>query len=327
MIRLIFLILIFLITHEKVEANCTGYCENENFEIITYEIKGKLKGAKKTAKVFSEVFYAKPKDSHCDIFYTSHERLKSKKKDKNSQPIYSSYGINRCDVCSKSSIVAKDNKTGFCPFPMFKYDVIYKKAFKWQSDHQLMSALVQIEKLLKEGDGKTIIGRSETGDINKDIIDATKNIHTEFISFAITPKKRVYFFNKYAKDWSQGDFVTKYKGRELIDKKYWFYIYAEFKTASMDQVIKISDMNLIEEEDVFGNEIGKPLINYLENFIFEIQNKTSNYFSPKSKDYNDISKLLSLIPSKEELSIFNDDILEVFEDYANFEKYHIQTRN
>ena len=50
-------LVIFLIAHENVEANCTGYCENENFEIITYEYKAKLKGAKKTAKVFSYRFH------------------------------------------------------------------------------------------------------------------------------------------------------------------------------------------------------------------------------------------------------------------------------
>ena len=54
-------LLIFLIAHENVEANCTGYCENENFENISRENKFKLKGKKKTIKVFNEMNMAIPK--------------------------------------------------------------------------------------------------------------------------------------------------------------------------------------------------------------------------------------------------------------------------
>ena len=319
-------LLIFLIDHGNVEANCTGYCENENFENFTRENKFKLKGKKKTIKVFNEMNMAIPKNSYCDILFVGHTRLKSLKKDKNSKPIFSDYLINSCNPCTKNSIKTKDNKSGLCPFPMFRYEIIYKKFFKSQSEHWIIPVLVEMEKMLEKG---TIIGRSVSGDVNDNVRNASKNIHTEILQLAISPKKYLIFFNKRAKDWSGGAFGDRYGGilgNELTEKKFWFYMFVEYKTAAMEQIIKASELSLLEEEDRFGNEVGKPVIEFVENFINEMQNKSSNYFSTTSKDHKDISKLLTLIPTKKDLSIFDNE-LDILEDYLNFEKFHIQRRN
>ena len=299
--------------NENRKNYCVGYCKNQDFSIIKKEIieKKKVKYNKKNKKinVFTDINSVAIDNTYCSIFNYSNSKLDPSKNQNANSFIFTSYDISACRPCPNKMNKNKENKTGFCSIPMFTYQVIYKNFIDYDFQKAMVYFFKQTEKAAKKNDLEFNIGRSSTNDIILNKINVKDYIHSELFILPISNKKDIIFI------------------RQFIDNnKYWFYYIEEYKTTSRQQVKKISNMIMLNETDVFGFGHGKKMIKYIEDFISEIQSSYSQFFAKTSINKKEISNLYSLIPNKDKLSLFENE-LKIINNLNAFYEYHIQTRN
>tara|TARA_B100002052_G_C15646634_1_gene490931 strand:- start:66 stop:719 length:654 start_codon:yes stop_codon:yes gene_type:complete len=197
------------------------------------------------------------------------------------------------------------NKTGFCSLPDFRHLVIYNESIKMNIKIPIIDWLVKLKKHMSPS--YVIIGRDKVGDISSDSIKSKDDIFSEVFSFPISPKKDLILFSLIISD---------------TGKKEWFYYYETFKTPLKLKSTKVTSLNHLDRNYFYELE----LIKYIESFIFDMQFKQSSFFEPKSKDYKNYNTLFKLIPSYEELEVFNSDV-KLVENYTNFKNYRFQLRD
>ena len=299
--------------NENRENYCVGYCKDRNFSIIQKEIieKKKVRYNKKNKKIniFTDINSVAIDNTYCSIFNYSNSKLDPSKNQNAKSFIFTSYDISSCRPCPNKMNKNKKNKTGFCSIPMFTYQVIYKNFIDYDFQKAMVYFFKQTEKAAKENNLEFNIGRSSTNDIVLNKLNVKDYIHSELFILPISNKKDIIFI------------------RQFIDNnKYWFYYIEEYKTSSRQQIKKVSNMIMLNETDAFGYEYGKKMINYVEDFISEIQSSYSKVFAKNSINKNEIANLYSLIPNRDKLSLFENE-LKIINDLNAFYEYHIQTRN
>ena len=300
-------LLIFLIAHENVEANCTGYCEGEKLiqkkEDIPDKLRVTIEKKKKKIPVIWEKKAARAKGTRCDIFQNFHLKKKFLENNSQNQLLLSIYDIQLCLPCPKRirgqlypTPEKYENTTGFCSLPEFRYGIIYNEGIKMEIQFDPFNFFNKFRKAMEPS--TFIIGRDKIGDINKDVIKSKTDIFGEALIFPISPKKDISFFSVIPSE---------------TNNKEWFYFQTTYKTPLKLKVTKILDWGYLDRDDPNAQE----MINFIENFVFNLQQKQSIYFDSKSNNYKELYKL---IPSFKDLEVFNNE-LEVIENYHGYKEY------
>ena len=256
-VLVIFFIFLFSICNvnakEKFTEKCDGYCEGENLKFEARQYPSKFENAfgKKSKKPLWTIARAVRKpNSTCMIFDSFIERavpIKVKKKDKEkymkdfrsgNDIISANYSINSCRPCPAGVKASKHDKTGYCTIEMIKLDVMYKNGFdkKYFPPDMIDMSVVSFE-------------RDETFDILTDLPNANNQVVMEIFNFSLSLKKDVEIVR--IKEKGTGNF-------------YYFYSFFTYKTASKQQIKKVSERQFIQDQN---------LIDFLNDYM-----KTDNTF-------------------------------------------------
>ena len=300
---LIFFILIFsstsAYTKEKFNEKCDGFCEGENLKIETHAYPQPsyriINGKKKKSPMWVITRAARKENSLCIPFDSYINRVvprKLKKKDfekhmedyrQGTDIFETTYSINSCRPCPAG--MKSPNKTGYCTITMIFLQVMYKTG--WDKGYY---------------DPNTIdftglgLGRDYSPDVLVNLSEAIDKIALEYLNFPVSMKKDLS--------------ILRFKDK-ATDEIYYAYSYLTYKTSAKVQVRKETQMQMLQDQN---------LINYLDDYIENMQSTYTAVFDPRNNDYKNISKLYELIPSDEELDLFKSS----FKDVATF---HIQNRN
>ena len=317
--RIIF-ILFFLFTANKVFAldyfvqKCDGFCEGELLSLRVYEDTKKviqiIKGKEKKVKTFTSYRGIIYPMSTCTPFLSWKERAyasfdydkgKSKKTKKPDFIIDAYYEMNTCVPCPPEYPKIKNNKSGYCPIPMFSLQLQFLQAMMLgYEDIQGRGIDLNYQKQ----------GRSYS-DFKKDnqfTRSDVAGIVTEHISLSSSFTENVR--------------IARWINRET---KKFDYMYAidTYKTYAKDQVIRSTEPQFIEDD---------ALKNWIDDFILNTQSGFAGVFAKDlSKDPN-LEALLDkkgvpfgdnylgyfpmlhkMIPTKESMSVFKKDLKKVAE--------------
>lgn len=306
-ILVIFLILFcFDANAKKITKKCEGYCEGSIYDFNAYagpqEGYRVKKGKLKKVPIWSIYRGLTADGTVCTPFLSWISRSipeKVKKKDmekylkdfRQGTDIYQShYEINSCMPCPPN-VATKNNKSGFCPLPMFQLDVFFKDAFD----------LGYVEKMPYD---ELILGRDITGDLGINLKNSLKNIVMEQLVISTSTKEELVLYRLVPKMLDENT-----PNKDKIG--YYLYNFATYKTAAKQQQIKRTDNQVLMDTE---------LMEYLDEYINEIQKKFSEVLYSKGNNFKKYKELYKLIPSKDDMEIYSNSFIKVKE-------YHIQTRN
>ena len=303
----------FEIKADTFTKKCVGYCEGNVYDSNVSETLSKAprfeKGKFKNVPIWNIYRGLTVTNTVCTPFLSWISRSipkKIKKKDREkylkdfhegTEIFTSHYEINSCMPCPPN-IATKNNKSGFCPIPMFQLDVFFKDAF----DLGYLG-----EELKNFPYNEVIVGRELTGDIQINLKNSLKNIVMENLRISTSLKEELVLVRLVPKMLDEN---TQNKDKT----GYYVYSYRTYKTAAKQNVIKETQQEILMDYE---------LMEYLDKFIFEIQQKFSEtLYSILSVGDNSRKyvELYQLIPTSKEMEIYSNSFIKVKE-------FHIQTRN
>ena len=319
--RIIF-ILFFLFAANKVFAldyfvqKCDGFCEGELLSLRVHEDTKKviqiIKGKEKKVKTFTSYRGISYPLSTCTPFLSWTERAyagfdydknKPKKTKKPDFIIDAYYEMNTCVPCPPEYPKFENNKSGYCPIPMFSLQLQFSQAMMlgYQDLHGRGIDLNYQREGRDYFEFKKIKDNQFTG------VDVA-GIVAEHISLSSSFTENVR--------------IARWINRETKKFEY-MYAIDTYKTYAKDQVIRSTEPQFIEDD---------ALKNWIDDFIFNTQSGFASVFAKDlSKDpnlkalldkkgvpYGDtylgyFPMLHKTIPTKESMSVFKKDLKKVAE--------------